>query len=51
MLKTNNNNNNNNTNKDKTLADIFLLSMCYSKLGTTISSVNLQIPLDQAIVI
>ena len=61
MLKTNNNNNNdnnnsnnnnnNNNNKDKTLAVTFSTSMYYAKLGTTISSVNVEMSLDQALVI
>ena len=58
MLKTNNNNNNNdnsnsnnNNNKDKTLAVTFSTSMYYAKLGATISSVNLEMSLDQALVI
>ena len=62
MLKTNNNdnnndnnnsnnNNNNNNNKDKTLAVTFSTSMYYAELGTTISSVNLEMSLNQALVI
>ena len=60
MLKTNNNNNNdnnnsnnnnNNNNKDKALAVTFSTSMYYAKLGATISSVNLEMSLDQALVI
>ena len=60
MLKTNNDdnnndnnnsNNNNNNNKDKTLAVTFSTSMYYAKLGTTISSVNLKMSLDQDLVI
>ena len=47
----NNNNNNNNNNKDKTLAVTFSTSMYYAKLGATISSVNLEMSLDQALVI
>ena len=46
-----NNNSDNNTNKDKTLADTFSASMYYSKLATTISSVNMEMSLDQALVI
>ena len=46
-----NNNSNNNTNKDKTLADTFSASMYYSKLATTISSVNVEMSLDQALII
>ena len=48
---SNNNNNNNNNNKDKTLAVTFSTSMYYAKLGTTISSVNVEMSLDQALVI
>ena len=46
-----NNNSDNNTNKDKTLADTFSASMYHSKLATTISSVNMEMSLDQALVI
>ena len=48
---SNNNNNNNNNNKEKTLAVTFSTSMYYAKLGTTISSVNVEMSLDQALVI